>query len=68
MAARAGLQNEDMEFVQFHPTGEYYFSKVLSLGGIHILLERRTFLCEFSILKSQNKILKCFNDKIEEKT
>ena len=23
MAARAGLQNEDMEFVQFHPTGKY---------------------------------------------
>ncbi|KAG7312190.1 hypothetical protein JYU34_001658 [Plutella xylostella] len=23
MAARAGLQNEDMEFVQFHPTGIY---------------------------------------------
>ena len=29
MAARAGIANEDMEFVQFHPTGIYsiYFSK-----------------------------------------
>lgn len=23
MTTRAGLQNEDMEFVQFHPTGAY---------------------------------------------
>ena len=29
--SRAGLDNEDMEFVQFHPTGTYIGSK--AVGG-----------------------------------
>ncbi|XP_050682247.1 succinate dehydrogenase [ubiquinone] flavoprotein subunit, mitochondrial isoform X5 [Leptidea sinapis] len=32
MAARAGLQNEDMEFVQFHPTGIYGAGCLVSEG------------------------------------
>lgn len=33
MAARAGLQNEDMEFVQFHPTGEHLYNSIFKKGG-----------------------------------
>lgn len=33
MAARAGLQNEDMEFVQFHPTGEHLYNSIYKKVG-----------------------------------
>ena len=29
MTARAGLPNEDMEFVQFHPTGEFVSNNII---------------------------------------
>lgn len=61
MAARAGLQNEDMEFVQFHPTGEKFVlllhrecefactTYTSQLFPFHYLLENMyfgyTFLC-----------------------
>ena len=38
MASRAGLANEDLEFIQFHPTGEWTSSfireGVCDLGGL----------------------------------
>lgn len=35
MITRAGLANQDMEFVQFHPTGRYLFDNLLVLTTIY---------------------------------
>lgn len=45
MITRAGLQNSDMEFVQFHPTGIYGAGCLITEGS------RGNILCKLSIIK-----------------
>lgn len=75
MINRAGLANEDMEFVQFHPTGEFYavaqiYTRWLYLApDISLInIEDMWVLCCWSdlykvvIFSSRNQLYKSWKD------
>ena len=49
MVTRAGLPNEDMEFVQFHPTGMLHYSSILHTA--HYVVFPRACPAQFVLIK-----------------
>ena len=64
MVARANLPNEDMEFVQFHPTGIYGAGCLMTEGIFEMRINFTNFFVHLPFFLNRRFLWKIFKKKI----